>query len=542
MSDLMIEVEGLTKNYGPTRAVDNVSFNVRRGEVLGFLGPNGAGKSTTMKMLTCFLAPTGGTGEGGGPRRVRRVARGAQAHRLPARRHADLPRHDRARVPAVRGRRCAAWSRDKIDGRIKEIGAALRPGRRRRQAGRRAVEGLPAARRAGAGDAARSRTSSSWTSRRAASTRTRSSRSGRSSRRSASEKTVILSTHILPEVQATCSRVVIISGGKLVADGTPDELRARERGGRYRVVVESNGVPKDAIRDRLASLAGVARCEADRRRGRLARVRHRRRRRRATCASRSSAPPSTTAGRCSSWRANRPAWKTCSATSPPERKASHEPGPRHLAARDPHLLQLAGRVHRRHRLHDASPATCSSRSCSSSSRPTCAASSAACRCCSCSWRRRSPCACWPTRRRRARWSCSSPCRCATGKWWSGKFLAAMALLCTALGLTLVFAITVRAARAARPRPGHRRLHRPPADGRRLRRDRRDDARRSRATRSWRSSSRSRSRSRCSCSARLTQFVPQSLQPLVAFLSIEQPLREHQPRRHRHRATSSTTCR
>src|SRR3954451_17357033 len=75
------------------------------------------------------------------------------------------------------------------------------------------------------------------------------------------EKTVILSTHILPEVQATCSRVVIISGGKLVADGTPDALRARERGGRYRVVVESNGVPKDAIRDRLASLSGVARCE-----------------------------------------------------------------------------------------------------------------------------------------------------------------------------------------------------------------------------------------------------------------------------------------
>ena len=102
----------------------------------------------------------------------------------------------------------------------------------------------------------------------------------------------------------------------------------------------------------------------------------------------------------------------------------------------------------------------------------------------------------------------------------GKFLAAMALLCTALGLTLVFAITVRAARAARPRPDHRRLPRPAADGRRLRRDRRHVRRRSRATRSWRSSSRSRSRSRCSCSARLTQFVPQSLQPLIAFLSID----------------------
>jgi len=56
----MIEVAGLTKDYGPHRAVDQVSFNVRRGEVLGFLGPNGAGKSTTMKMLTCFLAPTAG--------------------------------------------------------------------------------------------------------------------------------------------------------------------------------------------------------------------------------------------------------------------------------------------------------------------------------------------------------------------------------------------------------------------------------------------------------------------------------------------------
>jgi len=76
------------------------------------------------------------------------------------------------------------------------------------------------------------------------------------------EKTVILSTHILPEVQATCSRILIISGGRLVADGTPEALRAREKGGRYRVVVESNGVTKEAIRDRLASLTGVARCEA----------------------------------------------------------------------------------------------------------------------------------------------------------------------------------------------------------------------------------------------------------------------------------------
>jgi ABC-2 type transport system ATP-binding protein len=76
------------------------------------------------------------------------------------------------------------------------------------------------------------------------------------------EKTVILSTHILPEVQATCSRIVIISGGKLVADGTPQDLRQRERGSRYRVIVEQNGAAPESVRDRLASLAGVARCQA----------------------------------------------------------------------------------------------------------------------------------------------------------------------------------------------------------------------------------------------------------------------------------------
>jgi len=75
------------------------------------------------------------------------------------------------------------------------------------------------------------------------------------------EKTVILSTHILPEVQATCSRVLIISGGKLVADGTPDELRARERGSRYRLVVEANGQPQETIKARLVSISGVLRCE-----------------------------------------------------------------------------------------------------------------------------------------------------------------------------------------------------------------------------------------------------------------------------------------
>jgi ABC-2 type transport system ATP-binding protein len=61
MSEVMIEAQGLSKRYGPQRALDGASFTVSRGEIVGFLGPNGAGKSTTMKILTCFIAPSEGT-------------------------------------------------------------------------------------------------------------------------------------------------------------------------------------------------------------------------------------------------------------------------------------------------------------------------------------------------------------------------------------------------------------------------------------------------------------------------------------------------
>jgi len=121
MSDLMIEVEGLTKNYGITRAVNKVSFGVRRGEVLGFLGPNGAGKSTTMKILTCFLAPTAGRALVGGhdvftdSLEVRK-----RVGYLPE----DTPIYRDMTVleflefaAAMRG-----MDRDKVPGRIKEIG------------------------------------------------------------------------------------------------------------------------------------------------------------------------------------------------------------------------------------------------------------------------------------------------------------------------------------------------------------------------------------------------------------------------------------
>jgi ABC-2 type transport system ATP-binding protein len=259
MSDVMIEVAGLTKNYGSFRAVDRVSFNVRRGEVLGFLGPNGAGKSTTMKILTCYLAPTAG----------RAIVAGHDvfADSLEVRKRVgylpeDTPIYrDMTVVEFLRfAAEMRGMERDKIEPRIKEIGTRCGLGDvagklvGELSKGFRQRVGLAQAMLHDPDILILDEPTSGLDPNQIVEIRSLIKEIGR-------EKTVILSTHILPEVQATCSRVLIISGGKLVADGTPDELRARERGGRYRVVIESNGVPKDAIRDRLVTLAGVTRCE-----------------------------------------------------------------------------------------------------------------------------------------------------------------------------------------------------------------------------------------------------------------------------------------
>jgi ABC-2 type transport system ATP-binding protein len=259
MSDAMIEVEGLTKDYGATRAVDQVTFSVRKGEVLGFLGPNGAGKSTTMKMLTCYLAPTAG--------RARVAGFDVFDESLEVRRRIGYLPED---TPIYRDMtvleylQFAADMRQmdptKVPGRIKEIGGRCGLGD---VAGKLVGElskgfrqrlGLAQAMLHDPDILVLDEPTSGLDPNQIVEIRSLIKEIGR-------EKTVILSTHILPEVQATCSRIVIISGGKLVADGTPQVLRQRERGSRYRVIVEKNGSVPEAVRDRLAALAGVARCE-----------------------------------------------------------------------------------------------------------------------------------------------------------------------------------------------------------------------------------------------------------------------------------------
>jgi ABC-2 type transport system ATP-binding protein len=259
MSDVMIEVEGLTKDYGTTLAVDAVTFQVRKGEVLGFLGPNGAGKSTTMKMLTCYLAPTAG--------RARVAGFDVFDQSLEVRRRIGYLPED---TPIYRDMTVLEYLRFAAD--LRQMSPSVSPARIKEIGGRcglgdvagklvgelskgfRQRVGLAQAMLHDPDILILDEPTSGLDPNQIVEIRSLIKEIGQ-------EKTVILSTHILPEVQATCSRILIISGGKLVADGTPQDLRQRERGSRYRVIVEKNGAAPESIRDRLAALAGVARCE-----------------------------------------------------------------------------------------------------------------------------------------------------------------------------------------------------------------------------------------------------------------------------------------
>jgi ABC-2 type transport system ATP-binding protein len=259
MSEVMIQVDSLTKDYGPVRAVDGATFTVRKGEVLGFLGPNGAGKSTTMKILTCFLAPTGGNAKVAGfdvfeqslevRKRIGYLPEDTPIYR-------DMTVLELLRFVAdVRG-----MGGERRNARIKEIGGRCGLGDvagkliGELSKGYRQRVGLAQAMIHDPDILVLDEPTSGLDPNQIVEIRELIKEVGK-------EKTVILSTHILPEVEATCSRMIIISKGKVVADGTPEELRARERGGRYRVVVEANGVPADAIRTRIGSISGVSRCE-----------------------------------------------------------------------------------------------------------------------------------------------------------------------------------------------------------------------------------------------------------------------------------------
>lgn len=227
----MIEVKGLVKTYGAKRAVDGISFTVNRGEILDFLGPNGAGKSTTMKMLTGFICPDAGTARVGGidvttdPVGVKRQL-GYLPESAPA--YPEMTVEEfLGFIAEIRGFRESVEKRARIEHvlslthlttvRTQTI-ETLSKGYKQRVGFAQALihnppvlvldeptDGLDPNQKNEVRTLIKSM---------------------------AAEKAVILSTHILEEVDAICTRVIIIAGGRIVADETPAALRSRQPGAR----------------------------------------------------------------------------------------------------------------------------------------------------------------------------------------------------------------------------------------------------------------------------------------------------------------------
>ena len=249
----MIHVDGLTKNYGAVTAVSGISFDVRAGEVLGFLGPNGAGKTTTMKILTSFLAPTSGRAEVAGydvfeqsleaRARIGYLPEGTPLYRdMTVLEYmtfiADVRKlPSSARRPRIKRVVEQCGLGDRLGFQIGELSKGLKQRVGLAQAILHEPEVLIL-----------DEPTSGLDPNQISEIRQVIKQIGES-------KTVIFSTHIMQEVQATCSRVLIISSGKIVADGTPDELQ-RKAQGQMELVVELGG-DAGAARAGLEAVSGV---------------------------------------------------------------------------------------------------------------------------------------------------------------------------------------------------------------------------------------------------------------------------------------------
>src|SRR5881409_841538 len=256
----MIRVQEITKKYARNLAVDHISFEVQKGEIVGFLGPNGAGKTTTMRMLTCFLPPTSGTATVAGfdvleqPLEVKK--RIGYLPETPPLYHEMITDEYLSFVGKLKGlsgtelnkriehvcERCAI-----ADVRNKQLGKLSR-GYRQRVGLAQAIIHNPDVLildepTAGLDPKQINETRDLIKS-------------------LAGDHTIILSTHILPEVEQTCERVIIINKGKLVATDSVNNLQSRARGAEL-VLVEVAGrngkLDSASIQHRLGQIAGVSR-------------------------------------------------------------------------------------------------------------------------------------------------------------------------------------------------------------------------------------------------------------------------------------------
>lgn len=249
----MIEVHSLTKRYGDKAAIENVTFDAKRGEILGFLGPNGAGKSTTMRILAGFMPASSGT--------ARVAGFDVYDQSLEARRNVgylpeNVPLYPEmtvrdylgfmAEIKGVgRSERRASVNRSMEQARVTDradwIIGKLSKGYRQRVGLAQALVSNPPV-------LILDEPTVGLDPRQIIETRNLIKGLG-------GDHTVILSTHILPEVSATCNRVVIISRGRVVAEDTPENL-TRRLSGSERVEVEVAG-ESDGLATKLRSTNGV---------------------------------------------------------------------------------------------------------------------------------------------------------------------------------------------------------------------------------------------------------------------------------------------
>lgn len=250
-----IRIEQLTKRYGPQTAVDDISFRVSAGEVLGFLGPNGAGKSTTMKMICGLIAPNKGSITVGGKSveteaaEVRKLI-GYLPESNPL--YEDMPVLDLLRFTA----RIQGVAKDQEDARIREMidVCGLDAEKHKRvgelSKGYRQRVGLAQAMVHDPQVLILDEPTTGLDPNQIVEIRSLIKELGQA-------KTVIFSTHILPEVEAVCDRILIINKGRIVADGSPVALRAQVRGDQVLHVRIEDGA-RDTVLAALGQLPEVA--------------------------------------------------------------------------------------------------------------------------------------------------------------------------------------------------------------------------------------------------------------------------------------------
>jgi ABC-2 type transport system ATP-binding protein len=251
----VIEVQHLTKRYGNVTAVDDVSFRVEQGEILGFLGPNGAGKTTTMRVITGYIPATDGRAVVAGydvfdkpleaKRRTGYLPETPPLYpdmtvreylRFVARIKGVPPKERKTRVEQVMSRTYTTDMANRACGKLSK--------------GYRQRVGLAQALIHNPDVLILDEPTAGLDPKQIIETR-------RLIKELAGTHTIVLSTHILPEVAQTCQRVVIINKGRVVAVDTPDNLTARLRGSESMYVQVDGAVP--AVHAALAAVPGVTR-------------------------------------------------------------------------------------------------------------------------------------------------------------------------------------------------------------------------------------------------------------------------------------------